>query len=275
MKKCSESLGEAPDGSKRSGMPLWLAALALLVGIASALAFPWLAERLVWLVGAAVLLAAGAWFFPAQRGVWLLFVWLVLGMGWGAWAVHDLREGWLSPELEVQTLAFDLRVLGLPEAEAEAHGTAFVAEVVHAPPQVERFPRRLRLHWYEQPPVLKPGEVWRVTARLKRPHGTLNGVGMDYEAWLFRHGVQATGAVASGERVAEPTSWSVDALRWRVRDRLVTMMAGEPSAGLVLGLVLGDRSLMTQAQWEVLLATGTNHLLAISEIGRASCRERV
>ncbi|HES75664.1 MAG TPA: ComEC family competence protein [bacterium] len=268
MLKFAESLGDAPSIGKtwRSAkcvvLPLWQMALVLLAGIALVLAFPWLALQVVFLFGIALLLALGAWFFAARRAIFVVLAWLVLSMAWGGLAVHEVRSGWLPAALEVQKLTFEVRVLGL--SEPGSRGTAFAAQVVSAPPGVENFPGKLRLHWYDEPPLLRPGEVWRVTARLKRPHGAVNGVGMDYEAWLFRQGVQATGSVSSAERVAVPVAWSMDALRWQVREHLMTLMAGEPSASLVLGLVLGDRSLMTQAQWDVLLASGTNHLLAIS-----------
>lgn len=262
MLKPAESLGDAVGGSKCVVPPLWQMALVLLAGIALVLAFPWLALQVIFLLGAALLLAVGAWFFAVRRAVFVVLAWLMLSMAWGGLAVHEVRSGWLSAALEHRKLHFDVRIVGLPESGAR--GTAFAARVLKPPEGIENFPARLRLHWYDEPPLLRPGEVWRVTVRLKRPHGTVNGVGMDYEAWLFRYGVQATGSVSSGERVAAASSWSVDALRWQIREHLLSRMAGEPSAGLVLGLVLGDRSLMTQAQWEALLASGTNHLLAIS-----------
>ncbi|MGC8731983.1 MAG: DNA internalization-related competence protein ComEC/Rec2, partial [Halothiobacillaceae bacterium] len=158
---------------------------------------------------------------------------------------------------------FDLRIEELPEARAR--GVVFVAEVVRAPEGYEHaFPRRLRLGWYKNVPRLAPGEVWRVSARLKRPHGTVNGFGFDYEAWLFRQGIQATGTVREGERIASAPVWTVDGLRLAVRERLAGILAGEPSLGLILGLVIGDRSLIAKSQWDDLIATGTNHLLAIS-----------
>ncbi|MGD9888209.1 MAG: DNA internalization-related competence protein ComEC/Rec2 [Halothiobacillaceae bacterium] len=262
MLKPVKSLGDAQIRSKWSVPPLWLMALVLLVGVASVLVFLWLALQGVALFCVALLMVVGGWFFAARRAVFVGLAWLVLSMAWGGLAVHEVRSHWLPAALEMQKLTFEVRVAGL--SEPKTRGTAFAAQVVLKPAGVEHFPKTLRLYWYDDAPLLRPGDIWRVTARLKRPHGWVNGVGMDYEAWLFRHGVQATGSVSSGERVAAAAAWSVDALRWRVREHLMVLMAGEPSAGLVLGLVLGDRSLMSETQWEVLLASGTNHLLAIS-----------
>jgi competence protein ComEC len=189
--------------------------------------------------------------------------WLLLGLALGGHAVGEVRNGWLAAPLEGAPLVFELRIEELPEARA--HGVVFVAEVVRAPEgQEHAFPRRLRLGWYKNAPQLAPGEVWRVSARLKRPHGTVNGVGFDREAWLFRHGIQATGTVREGERIAPAPAWAIDKLRLAMRERLADMLAGDPSLGLILGLTIGDRSFIPETQWDDLIATGTNHLLAIS-----------
>ncbi|MEW5837497.1 MAG: DNA internalization-related competence protein ComEC/Rec2 [Pseudomonadota bacterium] len=261
----AKSLGEACAASKCGFPALWLLALLLLAGIVLALVLPWPEHDRVWqalllLLVAFALAAAGR--FGRWRTTFGLLAWLILGASWGAWAVQEVRGGWLAPSLEGQKLSVEVRIVGL--SEPGARGTAFAASVTSAPPQVESFPERLRLHWYENAPELRPGEIWRLTLRMKRPHGSLNGVGMDYEAWLFKHGVQATGSVVSGERVVAASPWSVDGLRWRLREHLLAQMSGEPSAALILGLVLGDRSLMSETQWQTLLASGTNHLLAIS-----------
>ncbi len=232
-----------------------LAALLLLTGCVAILPWPLLAE----LAPLFFLLAAAAALLPRLRPL----AWLLLGLALGAHAVGEVRQGWLDPALEGESLSFELRVVGLPEWHA--HGVRFAAEVVRPPPGWEEgFPQRLRLGWYEGAPRLAPGELWRVSARLKRPHGGVNGSGFDYEAWLFRHGIQATGTVRTGERIAPAPAGSIDGLRLALREHLAAMLAGDPSLGLILGLTLGDRSLISQAQWDALIATGTNHLLAIS-----------
>lgn len=231
------------------------AALLMLAGCVAVLPWPSVADhaRLV------LVLAVLAAFLPRIRPL----AWLLLGLALGGHAVGDVRNGWLPPQLEGEPLAFELRIAELPEARA--HGVVFTAEVVRAPAGHEHaFPRRLRLGWYKHAPRLAPGEVWRVSARLKRPHGSVNGVGFDREAWLFRQGIQATGTVREGERIAPAPAWAIDNLRLTVRERLAGMLAGDPSLGLILGLTIGDRSLILEPQWDDLIASGTNHLLAIS-----------
>ncbi|MDM7323218.1 MAG: DNA internalization-related competence protein ComEC/Rec2 [Gammaproteobacteria bacterium] len=227
----------------------------MLVGCAAPLAWPSLAEYPF----LTLLLAGFTGLLPRMRPL----AWLLFGLAVGGQAVGAVRDGWLPAPLEGESLVFDLRIDALPEARVR--GVVFIAEVVRAPAGQELgFPRRLRLSWYKDAPRLIPGEVWRVNARLKRPHGTVNGFGFDYEAWLFRQGIQATGTVHDGTRLVPAPAWGIDGLRLAVRERLVRMLAGEPSLGLILGLVIGDRSLILESQWDDLIATGTNHLLAIS-----------
>ncbi|MEF3193096.1 MAG: ComEC/Rec2 family competence protein, partial [Halothiobacillaceae bacterium] len=231
------------------------AALLMLAGCVAAMPWPSVADhaRLV------LVLSMLAALLPRIRP----FAWLLLGLALGGLAVGDVRHGWLAHGLEGKVLEFEVRVEGLPEMRA--HGRVFIAEVVKAPEGHEHaFPRRLRLGWYKNVPRLAPGEVWRVSARLKRPHGTVNGIGFDYEAWLFRQGIQATGTVREGKRIAPAPAWAIDNLRLAVCERLAGMLTDDPSLGLILGLTIGDRSLILEPQWDDLIATGTNHLLAIS-----------
>jgi len=58
----------------------------------------------------------------------------------------------------------------------------------------EKLPEKIRLSWYYGRPV-RAGEKWQLEVRLKPPHGFMNPGGFDYEAWLFQHGIDATGYV--------------------------------------------------------------------------------
>jgi competence protein ComEC len=63
-------------------------------------------------------------------------------------------------------------------------------------------------------PTCAPGERWRLTVRLKAPHGSLNPHGFDYELWLWEQGLQRhrlralgperPGAAAPGRDLAPP-----------------------------------------------------------------------
>ncbi|HET7160888.1 MAG TPA: ComEC/Rec2 family competence protein, partial [Burkholderiales bacterium] len=119
-------------------------------------------------------------------------------------------------------------------------------------------------------PQAHPGERWRFTVRLKRPHGSLNPHGYDYEAALLERGVRATGYIRPGlpfERldavVHRPAYW-VEIVRERVRMRILSALNDRPYAGVITALVMGDQRAIPLAQWQTFTRTGVNHLMSIS-----------
>ncbi len=142
---------------------------------------------------------------------------------------------------------------------------------------------RLRLGDYtpgEERTGWSPGQRYDFTARLKPLHEYANPGGFDYRRWLFRHHLLATGYVRDGKPVslgkASGPAALIDRVRHRAQARLEQALSRVRDAGsgpgedkgagkaLLLGLAIGDRSGLDEGQWEALLATGTNHLLAIS-----------
>jgi len=113
----------------------------------------------------------------------------------------------------------------------------------------------------------------------------MNPGGFDYEAWLFQHGIDATGYVRksastanSNLRLQAASIWSVDRLRQVISQQLdslaetVQAAEGKNSYALLRALAVGDKSSISTQQWNTLTATGTSHLMAISglHIGLAS-----
>jgi len=117
---------------------------------------------------------------------------------------------------------------------------------------------------------LRAGERWRLTLRLRRPHGSLNPHGFDYEAWLLERNIRATGYVRpdSGNRriaslVARP-QYLVERAREAVRARIRSVLVDAPYAGVLSALAVGDQGAISQSQWQVFTRTGVNHLMSIS-----------
>lgn len=147
------------------------------------------------------------------------------------------------------------RVVGIPEAKA--YRTRFMLKTSH--------PARLfRLSWYKNPPKLLAGDCVRARVKLFTPHGSANPGGFDYEAWLWRKGIDATGYVRVAGTCDEPPSWSFDRLRSLALNRLAPVLAGLSMRGIIEALSLGAREHISQEQWQTLRATGTSHLVAIS-----------
>jgi competence protein ComEC len=120
------------------------------------------------------------------------------------------------------------------------------------------------------PPDVKAGERWRLTLRLKQPHGTANPGGFDFEGWMLERDLRAVGYVHSkgdNARLAEQADgFGYRIERWReaVRDRFSTALGDAPYAGVLVALAIGDQAGIPSPQWQVFTRTGVNHLMSIS-----------
>jgi len=218
--------------------------------------------------------AAGYWLaavLPAglSRWRWLRLAGIaVAGFMWCWWYAAQQLAIELPVELAGRDLLVQGVVQGLPERGA--------SERVRFRFQLERYRSRdgwrdftlpVRISWYREAPELAPGERWQLLLRLKKPRGLANPAGFDYERWLFAHGIRATGYVrgaGDNRRLAgKPAGW-IARCRGYFAARIVAAASGAQSGALLAALGVGERSGMSRLQWEVLRATGTSHLMAIS-----------
>jgi competence protein ComEC len=127
---------------------------------------------------------------------------------------------------------------------------------------------RARIAWYEPTGIPQAGERWRLHARLRAPRGFANPGGFDYEGWLFREGVAATGYVvadAGNARIgAAGGRYLLLRMRTEIARRLEAIAAASPRAGIVSALAVGLTDGVSERDWEIFRATGTSHLISIS-----------
>lgn len=190
-----------------------------------------------------------------------------LGFAWALLAAHHRVDAILPQALEGQDLVVEGRVLGLPVPFEHSQRFEFqIQRFVSL--KGERAPAKVRLSWYDSAQPLRAGQRWRLTVRLKRPHGQFNPGGFDYERWLFMQGFKATGYVrkASANRLlAEPANpFSLSSWRQALDEELSRVLGDSELRGLIKALTLGARHEITPQQWEVFRRTGTSHLVAIS-----------
>ncbi len=124
--------------------------------------------------------------------------------------------------------------------------------------------RRMRLSWYEGAPALAPGDCFELQVKLSAPHGSANPGGFDYEAWLWREGIGATGYVKQARACGAADGWSIDRMRAGALAHTKAALGDHPMRGVVEALTIGVRHAITDRQWEVFRVTGTSHLVAIS-----------
>ena len=198
---------------------------------------------------------------------WLLFAFFIAGFAWVTWRADLILQDHLPPALEGRDIVVEGHIADLPQPTD--YGSRFAFDVVraHVNEAPVKVPARIRLS-ADSNVIVRAGEAWRFTVRLKRPHGLQNPGGVDYEAYLFRNRLRATGYVRSNPspvQLGEASAlYGIHRVRGQLGDRMRTTLGDNAYAGLLVALVNGDGSGVTDVQWEILRRTGTLHLVAIS-----------
>ena len=241
-------------------------ALPFLAGTLSLNLFSELPGLIVYL---AFFIAVTAWYINRSKPfvtVYRLIAICICGICWAQ--IH--ASGYVERVLPEKFAGKDIIITGyisdIPVTDETVQ--RFILDVVefNADDYPNPVPERLKLGWYYGKPV-RAGETWQFKVRLKPPHGFMNPGGFDYEAWLFQNGIHATGYVRESEvnRKLQPAgSFDVTASRQRIAEKIISMLDGSAFSGFIAALAVGDRSAIEPRQWDVLINTGTNHLMAIS-----------
>ena len=156
-------------------------------------------------------------------------------------------------------------------------GVRFEFDVEHVASPNVRVPSRVLLGWHSADPggvgVVQPGERWSFTVRLKRPHGTMNPGGFDFEAWMLERNLRASGYVRVGRNMTLATRlqamvwtprYAIERARSNLRSQLQAKLEGKRYGGVLLALVLGDQRAISDADWTLFNRTGIGHLVSIS-----------
>jgi competence protein ComEC len=205
------------------------------------------------------------------------------GFYWAAWRA-EMR---LADELPAAWEGRDLQLTGVVAAlpQFTERGVRFEFDVEEVSTSEARVPRRIQLFWFNRaenadggadadahlnPARLHAGERWQFVVRLKRPHGTANPHGFDYEAFLLERGIRATGYIRKDpnnfrltKTVYRP-AYLIERLRDNISQRMRLALIDEPHGGVLIALAIGDQGAIPQSQWRIFTRTGVNHLMSIS-----------
>jgi len=215
---------------------------------------------------------------PAVAGVATFAAFAALGFVWAAGFAHWRLADRLDPYLEGRDVVVTGVVASLPQPFER--GVRFDFDVESPDTGV---PRHISLSSYggsafedEDALPVRPGERWRLGVRLRRPHGTANPHGFDYEAWLLERGIRATGYVRMPGRRGDGVAperldalvpqlpYLVDRLREAVRQKILDALPEHPYAGVLIALAIGDQRAIDPGQWQLFARTGVSHLMSIS-----------
>jgi len=265
-----------------------------MIGRASAAAF---VAGAAWVQTQAVLpsaLALGLWALPCvlivvalvwcfKRTLWYVLPLIALwsGVALAVWHAQVRLADALPLADEVRVARVDMQVVGLPQGDAS--GWRFEARVLRAAPA--HVPENIEVAWYAPGrfspyggrsvdaehvlPVIKPGQVWQAALVMRRPHGTLNPHGFDYEGWMFQRGIRARGTVRGEPVLLADQPWAgvavaVARLRHVLRERLREGLGERQYGAVLIALALGDQAGVAAADWQIFNRTGITHLVSIS-----------
>ena len=282
---CGFVAGAALQLQQRALLDSWVYAALLLLALAFGAARWWISGKTV---------------FPIAAAATLLLA-LVFGFGLTGLRAAIFQAGALAPALEGKDITVTGRVLAMPQRSEDGLRFRFAIASARLDGRPVVLPAQIYLGWYggfgareaalstsgpdnpeagdtpaailalqRQPQSLRAGETWRMTVRLKAPHGNSNPHGFDYELWLWEQGLQATGYVRAGvhdvppQKLADGWRHPVERARQAVRDAVFARVADRQLAGVVAALLVGDQNAIERADWDVFRATGVAHLMSIS-----------
>ncbi len=248
-------------------------AIGWLLGTAAQLLQPQLWSLTVYLaLGVSAFCFLAVFIFARRAGALWLVAFLVASSAL-AFALAGARSSWyldhaLNPALEGQTLQVEGVIANMPQRMDESLRFRFAVKSDELPPEI-------LLGWYGSkteavPTDLHAGESWRLSVRLKAPHGHINPYGFDFEMWLWEQGLQATGYVRHGLKLQASkelsSNWAYPVEQWRqsVRSAIDARVSDRAVAGIISALLVGEQSAIERADWDVFRATGVAHLMSIS-----------
>ena len=219
---------------------------------------------LAWGWGLLLCVPAALWLKP----FWHLPAWLLGGFLWSLLSAHQILAVSLPQNLIGEDVWVEGQVASLPSLKARHMQFVFEVQRAWTDEKPVVVPGRIRLNWYQDYPTeLLAGDRWRLQVRLKPPRGFQNPGGFDYEAWLLQQRIRATGYVRASEQnqlLATGWAYPLQRLRQAIRSQVSEALDDSPVKGVLLALVIGDRSAISPEQWQTLQRSGTNHLMAIS-----------
>lgn len=126
---------------------------------------------------------------------------------------------------------------------------------------------QVQLAWYNKVPKLHANQIWRITAKIKKPRNFANPGSADYERTLNARHIYWTGYVRpEGSKLLgnQNSTFSWLELRERLSNRLTALAPTQQIAGVVEALTLNLTSHISQDDWDLFRRTGTTHLFGIS-----------
>lgn len=141
------------------------------------------------------------------------------------------------------------------------HNVKYQVLVTHIGTKALKKTINIRLSWRKARLALAQNDNVELLVKLKPAHGLANVGSFSYQKWLLTKYIVLTGYIIDSKQNKIVTSNGSP--RQNLYSSLIKQLSYK-SNGLILALALGEKSEISTAQWDVLKATGTAHIMAIS-----------
>ena len=191
-----------------------------------------------------------------------------VGFSWANWRAHDRLRPLLPTDLRWQDIVVEGRVDGLASIDRNAARFDFAIDKLVSPPRpLPAF--KARISYRPHAGAIRLGDIrdgarLRLKVRIREPRSNFNPNGFDYAGWLFARKIRYGGYTRSGEenRLLEAGG----GLRESLRARIAAAIPGSSARAIVAALAIGDRSGLSDSQWESMRRAGVVHLVSISAV---------
>lgn len=195
---------------------------------------------------------------------------ILMGFLIGFVAGSVLLTARLDRQLTVEpgtTCQSEWHVQGIPRTSSYPYGSSIrFAAIVRS--HCLDGPRMIDVRWFiyrdQRKPKVSPGQLWQGKLDLERTRGWINPGTFDYETWLFARGFDGRGIVR-GDPVQRPGSRNdLSLIRHGIAQWIERWFADSEVRGLMVALAIGDGHDVSPAHWDMLIRSGTIHLVIIS-----------
>ncbi len=203
----------------------------------------------------------------------------LLGLGWHMHSGQQVLAVEIPAAWEHRPLQAEGVVRSLPQRFVNPDGSErlrfelVVDRIAQAgKPLSFKRPLTLALSW-SRAPSLAANQRWQLEIQLQRPRSLANPGTFDYRIWLLARGIGGTGHVLAStynRPLGAGGLWLLAARQW-YSHKLQLQVEDKPVAALLQALAIGDKSRLSQQQRQVLVNTGTAHLMVISGLHIGLC----
>lgn len=243
-------------------------ALGFLLGICS---FEFFVAKLTFTISLMLIIAIICIYLKIRWKILLLILWALIGILWIHILVEKNKNKFWPKQLEGKLVqvegVFVDKSLDAKERSKEIY-YFIVNKVQYNDIFYNKLKLKVKLYSTNFNNEFEIGDVWRLNVKLKRPRNFFNPNFYDIEKQYYIEKIKAIGYINTKKRniflKREKYSKLLNIFRDYIKKTLKSVIKNKELLGLVLAVVLADKSLLSFEFVELCKKTGTSHLLVVS-----------